>query len=290
MQLGGAPLNFAAHLGRLGHEAVLASAVGTDELGRTALKRIEGLGLSRRLIQSALEFPTGIASVRLRPHGQTAFQIQRPAAYDAIRLNEEQMTWLSAWAPEWLYHGTLFAMTDPGANTLRDLIRATAGAIRFYDVNLRPDWYSPALVEEFLRGAGVVKLNEEEMIEVARIANLPAADRESFCVEGARRYGWRAVCVTLGARGCALWAEGEYAEQEGWPVEIADPVGAGDGFSAALLHGLSLGWSVPRMARFANRVGALIASRPGGIPDWDLQEIAAEVAEPSGVRGTEPVA
>jgi fructokinase len=290
MRLGGAPLNFAAHAIRLGHDVVLVSAVGEDELGRSALQHIEMLGLSTRLIQQRAEFPTGVAEVSLRPHGQTAFQIHRPAAYDAIGLSEPQMAWLSEWSPEWLYHGTLFAMTPAGANTLRELVRRTPTAVRFYDVNLRPESYRPELVRELLHGAGVVKLNEEEMVEVAEMACLPSADRECFCVEGTTRYGWRAVCVTLGARGCALLTGGQYAEEEGCRVEVADPVGAGDGFSAALLHGLALRWSAPRIARFANRVGALIASRPGGIPDWDLQEILSGVSEESGVLGTEPFA
>jgi fructokinase len=49
-------------------------------------------------------------------------------------------------------------------------------------------------------------------------------------------------------------------------------VGAGDAFAAALLYGLGQGWSAARIGDFANRVGAVVASRPGGVPPWTLAD------------------
>ena len=83
------------------------------------------------------------------------------------------------------------------------------------------------------------------------------------------------MCVTLGARGCAMLAHGEYVEAPGHAVAVADPVGAGDAFAAAFLHGLACRWPVAQIAGFANRVGALIASRHGAIPEWTVSEAAA---------------
>jgi fructokinase len=272
-RLGGAPLNFAAHAARLGYEAWLVSAVGEDELGTSARKCIEVLGLSTRLVQNSSKFPTGTASVCFNASGHTVFRIRRPAAYDAVQLSQAEIDAISRWAPGWLYHGTLFSTTETGLNTLRRMIRALPGARRFYDVNLRPESYRPELVLELAAGAGVVKLNEAEMTEVAQFAGLPGSSLEMFCREGARRYGWQAACITLGARGCALWVNGEYVQEGGFPITVADPVGAGDGFSAALLHGLNLGWEAAKIAQFANRLGAIIASRSGGIPEWSLTEV-----------------
>jgi fructokinase len=51
-----------------------------------------------------------------------------------------------------------------------------------------------------------------------------------------------------------------------------DTVGAGDAFAAAFLHGLGSGWPLGKIADFANRVGALIAARPGAVPDWTPEE------------------
>jgi fructokinase len=49
----------------------------------------------------------------------------------------------------------------------------------------------------------------------------------------------------------------------GYPVKVADTVGAGDAFSAAFLHGLDQGWPPARIGDFANRIGAEAASRSG---------------------------
>jgi fructokinase len=95
---------------------------------------------------------------------------------------------------------------------------------------------------------------------------------EAFCRQGSARYGWKAVGVTLGDRGCAVLADGHYVEAAVHPVDVVDTVGAGDAFAAAFMHGLSLNWPAAEIASFANRVGALVASRHGAIPDWTLEE------------------
>ena len=129
------------------------------------------------------------------------------------------------------------------------------------------------LVIEMLELADVVKLNEEELCIVRKFTRLPS-EIEAFCREGSKRFGWKAVCVTLGARGCAMLCGEEYVEAVGHAVKVADPVGAGDAFAAAFLHGLISHWPVARIAEFANRVGALVASRHGAIPDWTVKEAA----------------
>ncbi len=144
-------------------------------------------------------------------------------------------------------------------------------AVKFYDLNLRPDSYSAELVDQLLHLANVVKLNEEELHRVQEYTGLPLSV-EAFCHEAAVLYGWRAVAVTLGTRGCAILANGNYVEAAGNPIEVADTVGAGDAFAAAFMHGLSSNWPLVEVAAFSNRVGALVASRHGAIPEWTLEE------------------
>ncbi len=141
-------------------------------------------------------------------------------------------------------------------------------ARRFYDINLRPDCWDAALVRRLMRMANAVKLNEDEM----RILAPAAGTIESFCRAGAQEYGWEAACVTKGAAGCGVLVGGEYVEAPGYRVHVADAVGAGDAFAAAFLHGLDDGWPAEQVADFANRVGALVASRPGAIPEWTMSE------------------
>ncbi len=271
-RLGGAPLNFAVHATRLGHPVSLISAVGNDDIGREARSAIEALGLSTTNVQSTDEYPTGTACVELGDGSHTRFTIPRPAAYDAIRVTPDLLGALSAQRPAWLYYGTLLAARAEGRAALEAMVAGLPSAGRFYDVNLRPGSDAPELVAHLLGLADVVKLNEEEVERVRDFLSLPESIEE-FCREGARRYGWRAAAITLGERGCAVFSNGEYVEAPGHAVDVADPVGAGDAFAAAFLHGLMCEWSAEQIASFANRVGALVASRHGAIPDWTFEEV-----------------
>jgi len=143
VHLGGAPLNFAVHLKRLGHLPLLVSAVGTDRLGEDARSAIAGFGLETTGLQSSSRFQTGTAVVCLGPGEQTSFTITRPAAYDAIELYDRDVRQLVARNPAWVYYGTLFPSSPRALCVVRQLLAAAPNATRFYDMNLRPGFESP---------------------------------------------------------------------------------------------------------------------------------------------------
>ncbi len=264
--LGGAPFNFSAHAARLGHEVRFVSAVGDDDRGRRALAEARDLGLDTRLIDTVAGAPTGYVTVTVDGAGQPSYVIHRPAAYDLADLTATALDELAAWRPDWLAFGTLHQM-DPGARALtRRLAEACPAARRFYDVNLRRDSFTPALVAALLAEAHVVKLNDEEVVELGRMLALPAASPLEFCRSNAERFGWDAVCVTRGAAGSTVLAGDRTAEVPGVAVTVVDTVGAGDAFAAAFLHGLNAGWPAAKVGEFANRVGAFVASRAGATP------------------------
>ena len=271
-RLGGASFNFAAHAARLGERVVFLSAVGDDDRGRESRRRAAELGLPAEFIQVANGTPTGMVSVKLDAAGHPAFIIHRPAAYDRILLDDALLARLAALAPDWVYYGTLH-QADAGARAqTRRLLRALPDARRFYDVNLRRDCWTPELVEQLLREANVVKLNDDEAAEIDRLFGARHDTIEDFTARWSQQLGWSAVAVTLGARGCAVRIGADYAEAPGFPVTVADTVGSGDAFAAALLHGLGRGWDAMAAGRFANRLGAVVASRPGAVPEWTLQD------------------
>jgi fructokinase len=270
-RLGGAPLNFGANARRLGHPVTLISALGADEPGEQAAEVIASLDLDTRLLRRTSRFPTGTAKVHIEHTGVTQFTILRPAAYDAVDLSARDLDLLKQYATGWFYYGSLFAAAHHGRKVLTQVLEVLSGAVKFYDLNLRAGSDSPALVSELLQHADEDKLNEEELQRVHEFSGLPL-DVEAFCREGSALYGWQAVAVTLGDRGCAVLADGHYVEAGGHPVDVVDTVGAGDAFAAAFMHGLSRKWPAAEIASFANRVGALVASRHGAIPDWSLEE------------------
>lgn len=273
--LGGAPFNFAVQLQRLGHEAFFVSAVGEDERGDRILARMSAMGLSTDYVSRHDSYPTGLVTVSLSGDGKPAFRIHRPAAYDFPRLTPAQMKHLLSPPADWIYFGTLMQMSREARQLTGNLLTGSKQAARFYDVNLRPQSYDPALVRELLDEATVVKLNDAEVPEVATMVGRPQTSPEDFCRSYAQTFGWKAVCVTTGAHGCVALIDGEFVKARGYAVRVADTVGAGDAFAAAFVHGLSEGWKPLDVADFANRVGALVSSRRGALPDWSMDEARA---------------
>jgi fructokinase len=192
-----------------------------------------------------------------------------------MKLDSGALDRLAAWNPDWVCFGTLLSMYSRGRNALFETMDAFPRARRFYDVNLRPKSFTAELVLELLGRATVVKLNQDEVRSLDGMFQRINCTLEDFCRDYAARFGWEAVCVTRGESGCALLARGQYVEIPGYRVKVADTVGAGDAFSAAFLHGLVSGWPAGQIGDFANRLGALVASRPGGAAPWSLDEIQA---------------
>ena len=273
--LGGAALNFAAHAARLGHDVFFVSAVGKDERGRRVLARMAELGLSTRYVREVETHPTGVVTVELDPAGVPRFTLHHPAAYDAPELTEGDFAELLSPKPDWIYFGTLFQMSPQARQLTYRLIDSHCGARLLYDVNLRKDHYTAPLVRELMARAQVAKLNEDEARTIDQMFGRASRSREDFCRVYASEFGWQSVCVTRGEKGCAMLVKGEYVEASGYTVQAQDTVGAGDAFAAAFVHGLSRQWPPAEIADFANRIAALVASRPGGTPPWTLEEARA---------------
>jgi fructokinase len=239
-RLGGAPFNFAVHAHRLGHDVIFASAVGDDDRGRRALEEVRRLGLSSDHIRVILDRPTGIVTITMRD-GEPDYTIHRPAAYDFLEIPQIPA--------DWLYYGTLAQHNIPprpdGQGSLIANAACKGGAQRFYDLNLRNDSYSPLLVEQLLNFADAVKLNESEL-----------AFTSKSLYELRDEYSLKAAVVTQAERGCVVLIGDDYAEVPAHRVENFDPVGAGDAFAAAFLHGLNQGWPAAKIGEFANRIAS----------------------------------
>ncbi len=270
--LGGGAFNFCAHAKILGHSVSFISAVGDDHRGQRVLERMDAMGLPTRFVRKEKDYPTGVVTVNLDSSGQPHFIIHRPAAYDFPELSDEDLAELSSRLPDWIYFGTLFQMSPKAKALTLKVIDANSTARRFYDVNLRENCYEARLVNELMSLATVVKLNDQEADMIQSMFGWSYRSLEDFCRGTARKFGWEAVCVTRGEAGCVLLVGDQCVAAEGYKVRVADTVGAGDAFAAAFVHGMREGWPAQEMADFANRVGALVASRPGGTPSWTIEE------------------
>ncbi len=276
-RFGGAALNFCAHLHRLGHTATLLSAVGKDERGRMALEQMRSLGLSTEGVQEIAELPTGIASIGVGLDGDPTFVIPRPAAFDAISVDIAPLATMKSAGVGWLYFGTLLQTKPEIERLTTGLVQQFHPARRFYDLNLRTGQWNLPLVQRLSSLASIMKLNEGEARTLYGLTTKKPSEFSlgKFCRIWASTHRIDVICVTLGSAGCMIYDRGEIYRVAGYEVTVRDTVGSGDAFAAAFLHGYDRGWPIRQTARFANALGALVASRAGATPNWTVSEVLA---------------
>lgn len=99
------------------------------------------------------------------------------------------------------------------------------------------------------------------------------------------RYQLDGLCVSRGAAGSRLLTGETTIETLGVPVQVADTVGAGDAFTAALIYGWVSKWPLKAIGRLANEVGAAVASQPGAMPACrdEFSEIISNIRESYGL-------
>ncbi len=261
--LGGAPVNVAYHLDRLGVKAVPVTRVGQDDLGRQTRAFLAQAGVDCAGIQEDPELPTGRVEVRFDARGEPCFEIMGPAAWDAIAW--EPAAALVAGQAYALVFGTLAQRDKRSRSTIE---RLAAGAETcYYDVNLRPPHTPVERVAVSLEWAQVVKMNEEELALLGRELGLAAPTGQETAERLRRRFGVQTLLVTQGEQGAWLVDDDGLLAVAGLPVAVADPVGAGDAFLAAYIAAAEAGADRQERLRRANRHGALVASLPGGMPE-----------------------
>lgn len=265
-QLGGAPANFAYAANQLGNRGIVASRVGNDEDGRGILGGLESRGVDVSHLQADAEHRTGKVKVSLE-NGQPGYEISEDAAWDFLELTED---WRDlANNCDAVCFGTLAQRNENSRRTIRNYAALTRSeCLRVFDVNLRQNYYSFEILRESLESANVVKLNHEELPGVCEIFEIKGADEKQRAETLREKFDLRLVCLTRGANGSLLLAEDETSEHCGIKVEIADTIGAGDSFAAALTHGILRGWNLDKINVYANKVGAFVASQTGAMPEF----------------------
>ncbi|MBX3443061.1 MAG: carbohydrate kinase [Planctomyces sp.] len=261
---GGAPGNVAYHVQQLGAIAQLATRFGADEDGRALAAHLAGEGLDLSLVQYDPELPTGQVTVHLEDAAHPHYTIHQPAAWD--RLQPEPALLKAAAEADAVCFGTLAQRSPESRETIRQVLEATSDrCLLVYDVNLRQHYYSREIIEDSLAITSIAKINHEEVAIVAPLLELPTDERE-FAEAAVDEYMLDAVCITRAAEGCLVVSGDADYEIPGERVTVADTVGSGDAFTAALIVSLCLDWPLEQAARFANQVGAVVATKVGATP------------------------
>ena len=275
--LGGAPLNLAAHLAKLGARTAVLTAVGKDELGKILLSRAEEMGVDTSYILIDEKRPTGTVTVELKYEGIPVFSINEGVAWDAITPDEKQFEALAG--DEWdvFCFGTLAQRSEENRKTLKRLFQEIKTKHFFYDVNLRAEYYTEEWILSSLEHCTILKMNEEEAEAISGMLFDTIYKFRTLCRLLTDRYPEMSViCITKGPDGAAVYHDGVYEEVSASPIEVADTVGAGDAFSAGFLYAYLSGNGASKALSIATTLGTYVASKPGAVPEYS-EELIGEL-------------
>ncbi|MDT7540851.1 MAG: fructokinase [Acidobacteriota bacterium] len=267
-RLGGAPTNFAYLARLLGNSAAVATRVGDDDMGREARNVLLCAGVLTDYLQVDPDHPTGTVGVEIDARGEAHFKVNENSAWDYLELSP---TWeeLAATA-DVICFGTLGQRKPQARETVnRFLELSRPEALRLFDVNLRHSFFTKEMLSRSLAAATVVKLNSAELTTAARILDLHASDETTLCRQIITRYGIELVAITKGAQGSLLITDSEEVKHSGYRVRVADTIGCGDAFAAALAHCRVRHATLDESSEAANSLGAWVATCTGATPEAD---------------------
>jgi len=266
-RFGGAPANFACSVAELAGEKAdvyLVSSVGHDDLGRQALSSLGEHGVDASYV-TATSHPTGQVLVKLDPEGRASYEFPADTAWDNLAWSDK-LDPLAA-RTDVVCFGTLAQRSAKSRETIHQFVRATpTRCVRLLDINLRPPFWNDDIVRQSLQLANVLKLNDEELAALTNMLGM-SGPRRGLLQQLIEQFSLELVALTKGAGGAELYSgSGERSDLPAQSTVVADTVGAGDSFAAALAIGLLSRLPLEAINAWANRVAAFVCAQQGAAP------------------------
>ena len=262
-------MNVAVRLQALGLSTSLISRVGKDEAGDKLLRFLTGRGVNTALVQVDDHISTGEVQVMLSDQGIATYEIVHPSAWDKILVTPESQAAVEE--SEAFIFGSLACRDMVSASALLEFLKHAR--FKVFDINLRPPFFDIPLVKTLMEQADFLKLNEEELQEVIRMFDRDPGSLEQNILFLAGATRTREVCVTHGKDGATFYTGNRFYRHKGFAVEVADTVGSGDTFLAALISRILDQAPNDEAIRFACAAGALVATHKGANPEIKVEEI-----------------
>lgn len=262
-KLGGAPANFAYHVSQFGLEGLAVSAVGRDELGEETINALDEHGLHYHI--DRVEEPTGTVQVSLDGKGVPRYEIKTGVAWDNIPYTKE----LAAIAADTkaVCFGSLAQRSEVSRQTIEWFLDAVPeDCLKVFDINIRQEFYSKEVLEESLKRADILKINEDEIVLVARLFSIPGLSFEDICLHIIGTYSLKMLILTCGATGSYVFHENGISYLTTPKVKVADTVGAGDSFTGAFVASILAGKTVGEAHQLAVNASAYVCTQTGAMP------------------------
>jgi fructokinase len=260
-ELGGAPANFAYHTNLLGGNSTIISALGNDEQGKEIRRVLDEKKLNNLI--NNVDYPTGWVSVALND-GIPNYIIHENVAWDYIELNEGAVAVLKR--ADAICFGSLSQRSKVSFNATQKAINIVPKtALKVLDVNLRQSFYSKSILEESLKCANVLKLNDEELVVLSEMFKLPNSQKEA-CIQLLNQFNLKLLALTNGSKGSILFMGDEISMYPVPKIKVVDTIGAGDSFTASMIMGMLNGKPLKQIHKEATEHAAKVCMYQGATP------------------------
>ena len=264
-KIGGAPANFAYHVGQFGFRTMAVSAIGDDELGREIVEKFNQRNLNFNL--ETVGYPTGTVQVEVDAKGIPCYEIKENVAWDNIpysdRLDE------IARNTRVVCFGSLAQRSQVSRDTINRFIDAMPVAddtYKVFDINLRQHFYTKEVIVNSLNKCNVFKINDEELEIVRDMFGYEGLSPKEICKALLADYDLKILILTCGTDGSYVYTPSEESFVETPKVEVADTVGAGDSFTGAFMASILNGLGIREAHQKAVRVSAYVCTQNGAMP------------------------
>ena len=262
-KLGGAPANFAYHASQFGLEGLAVSAIGQDKLGEEIVEALEEHHLPYHL--DRVEYPTGTVQVSLDSRGVPQYEIKTGVAWDNIPYTKELAD--LAKQCQAVCFGSLAQRSPVSRESIGLFLDAVPeDCLKVFDINLRQDFYTKEVLDASFRSCDILKINDEELVVMARLFNLPGLALEEKCRYLIKEYQLKMLILTCGVNGSYVFYEGGMSFLDTPKVQVADTVGAGDSFTGAFVGSLLTGKPVTEAHETAVKISAFVCTQSGAMP------------------------
>jgi len=261
--LGGAPTNFAFHANQLSAKGIPVSAIGNDELGKEIISELNLRGINVEYIQETYRKKTGVVEVSFED-GEPKYNIIENVAWDDIQISNSLIELFSK--ADAVCYGTLAQRDQNNKVVINRLLNETkSSCVKYFDINLRQNYYSSDLINHLAKLSNIIKLNENELNVLSDIFQLEGSTLEK-CRKIIRQFELDLVVLTMGEKGSYLVSFNEESKIKPVVSKVVDTIGAGDSFSAAIIVGLLNNLDLKLLNEFANEVSSFVCSQNGGTP------------------------
>ncbi|RCW90699.1 carbohydrate kinase family protein [Winogradskyella arenosi] len=268
-KIGGAPLNVALRLQSLDNNVSIITRIGADTKGTEIANFIKDHGVNTENIQIDDILETGAVDVILDKTGSATYTINHNRAWDNLQVTDTALQ-ATKQADAFIF-GSLVARDHTSRTTLFNLLEVAN--YKILDINLRAPHYTNAVLKELMTVADFIKFNDDEIFEIADSMHFKSEHLEETIRFIAKQTGTASICVTKGSHGAVLYYNETFYHNKGYHVKVADTVGAGDSFLAAIINKLLKKNSPQDALDFACAMGALVASSEGANPKIETETV-----------------